>query len=310
MKLLCTGLSGKIGAAFVELYHQDFDEIFYLRSSSNKQYSADFGVIDLGILGSSLSPTQLAAVRDSNVFVNFGALTSLEDCENSMEEALNCNAYKTLDILDNLDSTATAIFIGTVGQYGLVSSGILEEGVTSDEPISVYDLSKVVGEELWLYKGRRRGFNSISLRLSNVFGSLQNTPSQHRGVFDFLLNRFFDGFDISLYGDGKFIRDYIHIDDVCAAIRFSILHARQMNGRVAIVNSGESRTMYEAFEIAEKIYLKSGKKGGRIRRTSKIDETYPINNRTYVIKSYLLKGLGWSPRCSFQGYIERKINAG
>src|SRR5262245_2773841 len=84
-------------------------------------------------------------------------------------------------------------------------------------PMAPYGQSKAAGEGyLSLYR-RLYGLSSVSLRLGNVYGPRQD-PLGEAGVIAIFCGRLLAGQRPTVYGDGRQTRDYIHVDDVVAAL--------------------------------------------------------------------------------------------
>jgi len=84
-------------------------------------------------------------------------------------------------------------------------------------PMAPYGQSKFAGEGyLSLYR-RLYGLSSVSLRLGNVYGPRQD-PLGEAGVIAIFCGRLLAGLRPTVYGNGRQTRDYIHVDDVVAAL--------------------------------------------------------------------------------------------
>jgi dTDP-glucose 4,6-dehydratase len=61
-----------------------------------------------------------------------------------------------------------------------------------------------------------------------------DTASHQKNALQFLINKIKVNEDINLYYDGYFLRDYLHVDDVCEAIKL-VLDKQELN---SIINIG------------------------------------------------------------------------
>jgi UDP-glucose 4-epimerase len=84
-------------------------------------------------------------------------------------------------------------------------------------PMAPYGQSKFAGEGYLSLYERLYGLSSASLRLGNVYGPRQD-PLGEAGVIAIFCGRLLDGQRPTVYGDGGQTRDYIHVDDVVAAL--------------------------------------------------------------------------------------------
>ncbi len=63
---------------------------------------------------------------------------------------------------------------------------------------------------------------NIGLRFFNVFGPRQNPESIYSGVISIFVNRLLQGQNLTVYGDGLQVRDFIYVDDVVQALMLSM----------------------------------------------------------------------------------------
>ncbi|SFI09563.1 NAD-dependent epimerase/dehydratase family protein [Planctomicrobium piriforme] len=98
--------------------------------------------------------------------------------------------------------------------YGEATKPAPEE--TPANPISPYGISKWAGEQYLKFFNREHGLNCIALRYSNVYGERQN-PHGEAGVVAIFCTRMFKGEVSRVNGDGKYVRDYVHVSDVVRA---------------------------------------------------------------------------------------------
>ena len=64
-----------------------------------------------------------------------------------------------------------------------------------------------------------------------------------------------DGHDLTVYGDGSYIRDYIHLDDVTESI-LATNSREKLNGQIHVIGSGVGTTLKKAFEIVVDVAAK------------------------------------------------------
>jgi len=83
-------------------------------------------------------------------------------------------------------------------------------------PKSTYGLHKLMIEEAFSFLARTERFEYASLRVSNPYGSLKVKTGQ--GVVPIILNALINDDPFEIYGDGTALRDYLHVDDLNAAI--------------------------------------------------------------------------------------------
>lgn len=84
-------------------------------------------------------------------------------------------------------------------------------------PLSGYGASKVAIETYLQLAARRDGFCGASMRIANPYGPYQLAGAPI-GIIARYLTLIGQGAPLAVWGDGKIIRDYVHIDDTTRAI--------------------------------------------------------------------------------------------
>lgn len=87
---------------------------------------------------------------------------------------------------------------------------------TPANPISPYGISKWAGEQYLKFYAREHGLKTVALRYSNVYGPRQN-PHGEAGVVAIFCQKLLAGDPATINGDGKYIRDYVYVEDVARA---------------------------------------------------------------------------------------------
>jgi UDP-glucose 4-epimerase len=87
---------------------------------------------------------------------------------------------------------------------------------TPANPISPYGISKWGGEKYLEFYAREHNLKTVALRYANVYGPRQN-PHGEAGVVAIFCQRMLAGEPATINGDGKYIRDYVFVEDVARA---------------------------------------------------------------------------------------------
>ena len=149
----------------------------------------------------------------------------------------------------------------------------------------------------YIREGWARG---CTLRLANVFGRSQKQQLEDRGIVDKIFRRALAKKNITVFGDGNYIRDYVFIDDIVMAFILSEQYSDRTNGLTFYVGSGEGISLKDAFQ--EIIYLAAKITGKKVicKHVKPPDNLSEIEFRDAVIDSSAFTNLtGWKPRYSF-----------
>ena len=112
---------------------------------------------------------------------------------------------------------------------------------------SVYGWTKSGQEQLLGLLGSATGVEGRVLRLQNVYGPGQSLRNPYTGVLMTFCNRALAGDPLVLYEDGEITRDFVHVDDVVAAL--AIIGSRDRLLRETLnIGSGIATTIRHAAE--------------------------------------------------------------
>lgn len=86
------------------------------------------------------------------------------------------------------------------------------------EPLSLYGLSKLTAERYIQNYQVNHALDAIALRIGNCYGPAQSTE-KGLGAVTLFARAALRHEPITIYGSGEVVRDYVHVDDVVAALR-------------------------------------------------------------------------------------------
>lgn len=197
------------------------------------------------------------------------------------------------------------LFSGTVTENGIPEKLPVNE-MFPDKPVTVYDLHKLIAEYYLKYYSNRGIVKGAILRLANVYGPGPLSTNADRGILNMMVRRALNGKDLTLYGEGNFLRDYIFIDDVINAFLLSAMNMDIVNGNHFIVASGFSHSIREAFELVIENVRNITKRSVKLISVKSPENLSPIESRNFVADVGCLKELiGWIPEITLnQGIIK------
>ena len=168
--------------------------------------------------------------------------------------------------------------------------GSVETGMSTEEdrlaPRSPYSASKAGGDLLALSYWTTYRFPVMVTRGSNTYG-----PNQYPEKFiPLFVTNAIDDQPLPLYGDGRQRRDWLAVEDHCAAIEHVFLRGEP--GQVYNVGGGNER---ENITVAEQLLAYLGKPKSLIRFV----QDRPGHDRRYAVDCRKLCHLGWQPAVPF-----------
>ncbi len=120
-------------------------------------------------------------------------------------------------------------------------------------PISPYGSSKLAGERHVIDYARVHGLGAVALRIFNVYGKGQGN-NEYSGVITKFKERIGEGKPPVIYGDGKQVRDFVHVTDVADAICKA--YYSSASGEAVNIGSGKGASI---LELADSMIRLSGK---------------------------------------------------
>lgn len=148
----------------------------------------------------------------------------------------NYNVFEdsTLDVNTNLVALTEGLesfrHHNPKGVFNFVSSwfvygdhgGYPVNELVSCHPKGFYSITKYTAEELIKSYCDTFNLRYRIFRLCNVVGP-GDKPTAKKNALQYIIGKMQKNEDIEIYGDGKFYRNYMHVDDVCEAIRLLML---------------------------------------------------------------------------------------
>lgn len=183
---------------------------------------------------------------------------------------------------------------GTV--YGIHSKLPLTEDHICN-PIVSYGITKLAIERYAILYGHIHGLDTVSLRISNPYGSYHTNTMQ--GVIPIFIKKILNSQTITIWGDGSIVRDYLYISDLVDAFY-----------RAAIYTGGE-----RVFNIGSGIGITLNQLVHEVMKVAGINTKIVYEpSRKFDIPSVILdinkskKDLGWSPSIPFDEGLRKTWN--
>ncbi|MCD6324421.1 MAG: NAD-dependent epimerase/dehydratase family protein [Desulfurococcales archaeon] len=151
-------------------------------------------------------------------------------------------------------SVERVIYASSAAVYGEPIHLPIGESHPTD-PVNPYGASKLAGElAIKSVSKVRHSPNYVILRLFNVYGPGQNESSPYAGVITKFIHRAKEGKPPIIFGDGKQVRDFIHVEDVAEAF----LKALTTGATNTTFNIGSGKPI-TINELAEAVINASGR---------------------------------------------------
>jgi dTDP-glucose 4,6-dehydratase len=284
VRLLVTGGAGFIGSHFVKRMLAAGEDVVVLDKFT---YAGNAANLPEGIdcrRGDIASRDDVDQIGPVDAIVNFAAETHVDRSILGPEEFVRTDVLGTLVLLQAAEElSARFVQVSTDEVYGDVEPGWSSREDDPLRPSSPYSASKAGGDLQVLAAVRTFGVNASITRGSNTYG-----PNQYpEKVLPLFVTNALDGDPLPLYGDGKQVRDWLHVEDHCAAIELVLREGEA--GEVYNVGAGEE---HENVELTRVIVEHLGVDGSLVRNV----EDRAGHDRRYSLETSKLRSLGWLPR--------------
>jgi len=306
-KILITGASGYVAGNLLNVL-KDVD-CSIVRLSRNKLSLCQGCATIIDLIGDiSKKETWEQALKGVDIVFQLASQTSVYSAQDNPQEDWKNNVLPMLNLLDvchNSKLTPRIIFSGTVTQVGLTDDLPVDEEFV-DSPITIYDIHKLMAEEYLRFYCGQGYVTGASLRFPNIFGPGSKSSSKDRGIINMMIRKALEGETLAIYGDGKFLRDYLFIDDLISALLSAGEKTDLINGEYFVLGTGSGYTVKESIErVATLAEKKTGKKVD-VMHIAPPEGLSPIENRNFIGNSKKFTDLtGWRPLVSFdEGIIK------
>ena len=305
VEVLVTGGAGFIGSNFVRCAlraHPDWrvttlDKLTYAGRRENLHDVMDDprhtfvhgDIIDAPVSG--------PLVEQSAIVVHFAAETHVDRSIMAAGEFIRTDVEGTFVLLEaarRASGLRRFIQISTDEVYGSVPTGASREG---DElrPRNPYAASKAGADRLAYSYWATYDVPVIVTRASNNYGPYQ-FPEKMLPLF---ATNAIDDIPVPLYGDGRNVRDWLHVDDHCRGVYLII--ERGVNGEVYNIGGGND---VPNVEMTHRILGELGKPLSLI--TPVADRLG--HDRRYCLDTAKLRALGWTPRVEFADGVRATVD--
>jgi len=299
MKLLITGGAGFIGSNFVHhvLRERRFVQILnydLLTYAGNQDNLRDvendprYRFVQGDIANPGLVDKVFADFKPDAV-INFAAETHVDrSIHGGALDFVRTNVNGVQVLLEAIrkHKTTTFVHISTDEVYGALEldAGLPKVETDPFEPNSPYSASKAGGDLLCRAYHQTYGVPVIVTHAANNYGPY-HFPEK---VIPFFITRALKDEKLPLYGDGKNVRDWLHVEDHCSAI-LAVLERGQFGG---VYNIGADNE-WSNIDLAKMILKILGKPEDLLTYVT----DRPAHDRRYSLSSEKIRReLGWKPK--------------
>lgn len=319
MKIIVTGGAGFIGSNSVATWMSRGHELVVVddlsRRNANKNLDwlrtqGNFAFHQTDIRQVAALDAVFREHRDAGAVVHLAAQVAVTTSVVDPRTDFEINALGTFNVLETVRKhcpESAVVFASTNkvygslphvevaevgGRYQLVGR---EHGVSEDEPLdfhSPYGCSKGAADQYVVDYARIFGLRAVSLRQSCIYGRRQFGVEDQGWVAWFVIAAALDK-PITIYGDGKQVRDVLFVDDLCQLYEACIEKIDLVKGQAFNVGGGPANQL-SLLELLDDLGRRTGRRPNVSRGT-----TRPGDQPVFVADiRKASRELGWTPRTS------------
>lgn len=284
MKIAITGARGRLGRVLRRHFEDEGDEVLAFSRTADDMHAS------LEELPSLLEQAEV----DSVLHLAWSTVPATAEQMPGMEQ------QEDLPLLSSLLSALRGgretrfVFFSTCAIYGEPQSGQVFSENDVPAPKGRYAAGKVAAEKLIEESRGTHGVNSCILRVTNPYGFSQCVECK-QGVIPAMLSAARNNTEFTAWGSGDAVKDYLHIDDLRAAVDRAV--RSKLTGTFNVA-AGVSLSLNE---VAATVEAASGQ---RLRIRHVDAQPWDVQRGRYSNKAFVIAA-GWVPQVEFEEGIAR-----
>jgi GDP-L-fucose synthase len=289
MRVYVAGINGLVGSAFA-LQASRLGHDVIGKSSS-----------DLDFTERGLVFSEMKKVKPDCLFISAAKVGGIKANFSMPVDFLSTNLQIQTNLLDAAHAAdiERVLFLGSSCIYPKFSPQPMPETalLTGElEPTNEsYALAKIAGIKLIQAYRTQYGHHWISAMPTNLYGPRDNFDTKTAHVLPALINRFHAASrsnqkEVIVWGDGKALREFLHVDDLARACLLLIDGFNELTP----INIGSGQEI-SIFDLAHLISRIVGYKGEIV-----FDNTSPNGTPRKFLDSTLINKIGWEPQINLE----------
>ena len=282
MHFLVTGGAGYVGSGLILKLGEEFPEATI--TSIDNLTTGDYRYIDhlkkekrYRLLAGDIrkiSDVRKVITQNTTMIMHLAAISEITECRKQPKKAIDTNIYGTHLLLEEAAkcNVERFIFTSSAAVYGIPQKQPITEEHPS-KPINLYGITKLSGEKLVNAHHINTGLTTTIFRVSNVYGISAYTR------WDSVIPKFVwqatNDQPLTIRGDGKQQRDFVHVQDVIDTIIQCLKAPKEVVAGETFNLGGETLSVNCIAEIVtQETQRKLSKKVLKVSVSPLLDEVY------------------------------------
>ncbi len=247
-RIIVTGGSGFLGKHLLRALQQAGHQVKNIDLRDNDEFPTVVADVQD-------TEKMLAEVKDADVVFHLASLIEAGESVKFPQKFVDYNISGTVSVLEAMrqNNVPTFIFSSSAAVYGEpLRTPIQEDDRTI--PINPYGMTKLAMEGLVSSYVASFGFTGIALRYFNLYGpGEQHEPETH--AIPRFISQIKTGQEVTVWGSGEHLRDFIHVKDVAVAHLKALELAEREPNKYHYLNLSTQKpnSVKEIIELLEKV---------------------------------------------------------
>ncbi len=319
-----TGGAGFIGSNFIlqqmrgkTVYIVNLDKLTYAGNPSNLETVASDERYQFvqGDIGDRDLVRKVLARHKPNAIVHFAAESHVDRSISGPDDFIRTNVDGTFALLEETRTYWSALshdeklhfrflHVSTDEVYGSLGSDDPPFSETTQyAPNSPYAASKAASDHLVRAYHHTYGLPTLTTNCSNNYGPFQ-FPEK---LIPLMILNARDSKPLPVYGDGKNVRDWLYVEDHCAAVATVLRHGKP-GGTYNIGGWNEKPNIEIVETICDLVDEMASRRQNSRRELITFVKDRPGHDRRYAMNARKIeRELGWKPKETFESGIRKTV---
>ncbi len=216
---------------------------------------------------------------------------------------INCGGHlNVLEACRLQNKEAKIIFSSSRFVYGSIEYNPVDEAHPFN-CLSIYGIHKLTAEKYFAFYQRYYGIPTVIFRIANPFGPRQQMKHSRYGILNWFIKLALEEKELTIYGEGEQVRDYIYVTDVADAM---LTAAADESLRHDIFNLGTGRgTPFREMVRNVAAFLPNTK----VAHMEWPKDSAFVETGDYITDiSKISRRLGWKPQVSLEEGIKQTVS--
>lgn len=211
-RVIVTGGSGFLGSHMIPALQKSGYEVLNIDIREAKYIEVETVIADI------LDTEKMKEViKNADAVLHLAGLIEAGESVKDPQKFVDVNISGTVSVLEAMreNDVKTILFSSSAAVYGEPKNiPITEDDPTM--PINPYGMTKLAMEGLISSYVQAHKFTGVALRYFNLYGPKEHHEPESHAMPRFI-KQIYEGKEVTVYGSGEHLRDYIHVNDIAVA---------------------------------------------------------------------------------------------